>query len=192
MELIKTKSFELASISQGDKNSGKLALLLPGRLDTKDYVSFVSHLKYFADRGFYAVAFDPPGTWDSPGETDLFTTTSYIKAVNELIEYFGNRPTLLLGHSRGASVAILVAGSNPVVNAIIPIMANYGEPSAPTEEALKNGFQLSSRDIPPGSSKTEKQKIFKLSVNYWTDGKKYNPEEALKKCAVPKLLIYWN
>ena len=61
MELIKTKSFELASISQGDKNSGKLALLLPGRLDTKDYVSFVSHLKYFADRGFYAVAFDPPG-----------------------------------------------------------------------------------------------------------------------------------
>ena len=98
MEIIKTQSFELAILSRGDKNSEKLALILPGRLDTKDYVSCVSHADYLASKGYFAITFDPPGTWESSGTTELFTTTNYIKAVNELIAHFGDKPTLLVGH----------------------------------------------------------------------------------------------
>lgn len=189
MEIIKTKSFELATISRGDKTSEKVAILLPGRLDTKDYGNFVSHADYLAGRGFFVVAFDPPGTWDSPGGIELYTTTSYIRAVNELIDYFSNKPTLLLGHSRGAAVAIFVS-ANPTVTGIVPIMTNFGKPTPPSEEAIEQGFELWLRDLPPGTSRTKEQKEFKLPLAYWEDGKQYNAGETLKTCAKPKLLVY--
>jgi pimeloyl-ACP methyl ester carboxylesterase len=190
MEIIRTKSFELAAISRGDKNAKRFALLLPGRLDTKDYASFTSHVEYLAARGFFAVAFDPPGTWESPGTTELFTTTNYIKAVNEIIEHFGNRPTLLLGHSRGGAVAILAGAANPAVVAIVAVMANFGSPNELAPDVVKRGYSVSHRDLPPGTSKTAEQKEFKLMLEYWTDGKRYDPEGTLKKCTKPKLVIY--
>ncbi|MGD1003745.1 MAG: alpha/beta fold hydrolase [Minisyncoccia bacterium] len=190
MDITKTNSFELATFSRGDKDSRRLAILIPGRLDTKDYVNFTSHAGYLASRGFLAVAFDPPGTWESPGGIDLFTTTNYLKAINELIEYFGNRPTLLLGHSRGASVAILASMTNAAIMGIVPVMANFETPTAPTEDAMRKGFQISYRDMPPGASKTKEQKEFALPIAYWTDGARYDIEHALRGGTKPKLLIY--
>ncbi|MFA4942111.1 MAG: alpha/beta fold hydrolase [Patescibacteria group bacterium] len=189
MNLIKTKSFELATISQGDKNAKHLALLIPGRLDTKDYANFLSHLEILSRKGFLAVAFDPPGTWDSPGETDICTTTNYIKAIEELIKYFGNRPTLLLGHSRGGAVSML-ASSNPSVEGVILIMASYGNPTLPSEEAKKQGFDIFYRDISPGSFKTSEQRKFILPLSYWKDAEQYDPVSSLKSFQGPKLLIY--
>lgn len=188
-DIIKTKSFELAVLARGDQNAKGLALLLPGRLDTKDYACFPSHADYLAELDFYAVAFDPPGTWESPGGIDLYTTTNYIQAVNELIEYFGNRMTLLMGHSRGAAVSIFASANSAVVG-IIPVMASFGEPTAPGEEAVRKGYKLSHRDLPPGTSKTIEQKEFKLPITYWEDGEQYNAGEILKTCRKPKLLIY--
>ena len=187
---VKTKSFRLAVLVRGNENAKKLAILSPGRLDTKDYANFVSHANYLATRGFLAVAFDPPGTWGSPGNINLFTTTNYIKAINELIEYFGNKPTLLIGHSRGATAAILVSISNPHVIGIIPIMPNYGAPTAPSGQDVKQGFKIEHRDLPPGTSKTTSvQKKFALPIAFWEDGKQYAVLQALKSCTKPKLLI---
>jgi len=185
---IKTKSFELAILARGDKSSEKLAILIPGRLDTKDYANFVGHAEYLAGRGFYSVAFDPPGSWESPGGMDLYTTTNYLKAVDELVEYFGNKPTLLLGHSRGGTAAILESG-NPSVIGIILVMPNYGMPS-PSSEALKTGFHPSHRDMPPGISPTKEQKEFMLPISYWDDARQYDPMRALTECKKPKLLVY--
>jgi pimeloyl-ACP methyl ester carboxylesterase len=189
MDLIKTKSFELAILSRGDRNLKKLAILIPGRLDTKDYANFVSHAEYLANRGFFAIAFDPPGTWESPGEIDIYTTGNYIKAINELIEYLGNKPTLLLGHSRGGSAAIL-AGGNVAVTGIVLIFANYEMPTPPDEEALKSGFQISYRDLPLGDHETAEQKTFKLPLSYWKDAELYDPLSVLKKFTKPKLMVY--
>ena len=190
MELVKTKSFELATFSKGNQESRRLAILMPGRLDTKDYINFVSHAEYLASRDFYVVAFDPPGTWESPGGVELFTTTNYIKATDELIEYFGKKPTLLLGHSRGAAVAILVGESNPAVIGIVSVMANFGTPTAPDEAAVQKGYEDGLRDMPPGASATNEQKAFKLPIAYWEDGKQHNAGQTLKTCMKPKLLIY--
>lgn len=188
MQLIKTKSFELAVNTKGNNTAAKLAISIPGRLDSKDYASFTSHLEYLANKGFYAVAFDPPGTWDSPGSIDLYTTTNYIKAVNELIEHYGNKQTILVGHSRGGAVAVL-ASSNPSVEAIILVMAAYDDPTPPDVEDVKKGFKVSFRDLPPGDKKTKEQKRFDLPINYWQDGKKYNVKEVLSSCTKPKLLF---
>ena len=132
------------------------------------------------------MAFDPPGTWDSPGGIELFTTTNYIKAVSELIEQFGNKPTLLLGHSRGGAVSIL-ASSNSHVIGIVLVMSSYEAPTSP--ESIKDGVQIEYRDLPPGNMKTKERKKFALPQNYFKDGQQYNPLATLKKCTKPKLLF---
>ena len=190
MKLIKTKSFELAVITKRDKKSNRLAIALPGRLDTKDYACFPRHLEYLANKGFFAISFDPPGTWESPGGIELFTTTNYIKAVNELIEYFGNKPTFLMGHSRGGAVSILAGTTNPNVVGFAPIMATFGPADAPTSEDLRTGFKISYRDLPPGNAKTREQKKFVLPINYFKDSEQYNVLSALKNSTKPKLLLY--
>lgn len=84
MTLIKTASFELATYTAGDPRANKVALILPGRLDTKDYVHMQSHVRHLADEGYYALSFDPPGTWESPGDLSIYTTDTYLQAVYEL------------------------------------------------------------------------------------------------------------
>ncbi|KKQ92552.1 MAG: hypothetical protein UU16_C0022G0015 [Candidatus Woesebacteria bacterium GW2011_GWA2_40_7] len=186
MNLVKTTSFDLAVNTKGDENSEKVAFMLPGKLDTKDYANFVSHQEYLAGKGFYTVAVDPPGTWESPGGIELFTTSNYLKAVNELIEYYGNKPTLLLGHSRGGNVAIL-ASVNPNVIGIILVISSYEAPTPP--KSSENGVQIEHRDIPPGSERTREQKEFALPLNYFEDGKKFDTLAILKKSKKPKLLF---
>ncbi len=190
MSFIKTPSFTLAVYQQGDSSSEKLALVLPGRLDTKDYVHMRSHVDYLARKGYLAVSFDPPGTWGSQGGIELFTTTNYIKAVNELIGHFGNRQTILLGHSRGGSVSVLAGVSRPCVEAIIPIMAAYGPPAPPKAEIIRDGFFLEYRDMIPGDRETEEQVEIKLPLAYFEDGQKYITSQVLKNCQKSILLIY--
>jgi len=61
MNLVKTKSYELAVYEKGDIDADKLAVVLPGRLESKDYAHIRSHVDTLATLGFHAIAFDPPG-----------------------------------------------------------------------------------------------------------------------------------
>ena len=190
MNIIKTKSFELAVYAKGNPSSLKLALVLPGRLDTKDYVHNTSLVDYLASRGYYALSFGPPGTWESPGSIELYTTTNYLEVVDELIEHFGNKSTLLAGHSRGGTIAMLAGPKNSHVTHFIPIFSYYGAPSDPEEERIVDGKVMSYRDLPPGNTKTREQKEFGLPLNYFEDGKQYNTLPSLKDCTKPKLFFY--
>jgi pimeloyl-ACP methyl ester carboxylesterase len=190
VNIVETKSFSLATIAEGNPNSGKVALILPGRLDTKDYSCFTSHLQYLASKGFYALAFDPPGTWDSPGGVELFTTTNYIQSVNELIECLGNKSTLLLGHSRGGAVATLAGTTNPHVKALVLINPSLGAPTPPEPGTANSGLYTSYRDLPPGTRETSEQKKFEVPLAYFEDGAKYDDAQTLKSCAKPKLVLH--
>lgn len=190
MRIIKTKSFEVAVNERGDSSSSKLAIILPGRLDTKDYECFDSHLDCLANLGYYSISIDPPFTWDSPGDINLYTTTNYIQSVSELIEYFGNRETILFGHSRGGLVANIVGSNNPFVEGIITVNSSFGIPEIPASSEIKNGIYVSLRDLPPGIEKTAKQRRFEIPMSYFEDGKKYSGIEELKKCFKAKMMFY--
>lgn len=189
MEIVKTKSFSIAVRSKGSPSASKVAILMPGRLDTKDYANFVNHLDFFEGRGFYAVAIDPPGTWDSPGDLQNYTTTTYLQAINELIDLLGNRPTVLLGHSRGGATAML-ASKNPAVVGLVVINAAYGSPHAPKPEKIVDGYYKEHRDTPPGSTRTVEQKHFDLPLNYFEDGIHHDPLGALNSYRGPKLVVH--
>ncbi len=187
MRIIKTKSFELSIIEKGDSDSLKVALLLPGQLDTKDYAHMVSHVDYLAGKGYHAVSFDPPGTWDSPGNISLYTMTNYLRAINELTELFGNKPTVLMGHSRGGTMAMLAGAHNPCVTHIIAVMSHTA-PSEFNPSKIKDGIKISYRDMPPNDTKNKKR--FDLPLNYFEDAKKHDVLGSIKLCKKPKLLYY--
>jgi putative redox protein len=188
VSLIKTNSFEIAVYAKGDPGAKKLALVIPGRLDTKDYISLTSLVDMLAEKGFYAVGFDPPGTWESPGGIEIYSTTNTLKATNELIEHFGNRPTILIGHSRGGANAMLAGTKNPQVTHFAAIFSHAG----PTRVELPTDGQpvRSERDLPPGDHRTKEKKIFRLPVSYFEDQEHYDATEVLKTCTKPKLFFY--
>jgi len=188
--IIKTKSFELAIYQKGSENSEKLALVLPGKLDTKDYAHMRNHVEMLAGLGFYALSFDPPGTWESPGDISLYNTTNYLKAVDELIGYFGNKQTFLMGHSRGASIALIAGVKNKRVMTFCPIMPSFTEngfDKTVEENWKKSGYKLSKRELPPGNG--EEVREFKLPYSFFEDQIKYEWSEEFTKCSKPKLVI---
>ena len=193
MNLIKTKSFTLASYLRGNEKASRLALVLPGRLDTKDYPHLKSHVEYLAQRGYLALSFDPPGTWESPGSIDLYTMTNYLIVINELIEYFGNRPTLALGHSRGGSMAVLAGVRNQYVTHFVSIMGNYSYAANtykhyPDKDWQARGFKTEKRNLPNSSS--GETRIFELPYAFLEDGTKFDMLDDLRKCPKPKLFIF--
>jgi putative redox protein len=190
MKLINTKNFQIAVNEYGDSNSDKFCVLMPGRLDTKDYANFISHGNFLASLGYHVIAIDPPYTWESPGDLNDYTTSAYIQAVNELIESFGNKPTLLLGHSRGGATAMLVSAINPRIEAVVLVNAAYGSPTPPDKSKLIDGYLLENRDIPPGDKRTKEQIKFMLPMAYFEDGNKHDPVSALKSFKGAKLLVH--
>lgn len=190
MTMLKTKSFQLATYMQGNENADKLALVLPGKLDTKDYAHMQSHVDFMANRGYLALSFDPPGTWESPGSIELYTMTNYIKAVAELIEHFGNRPTFLMGHSRGSSIATHVACTNSYVFAFVSIFCSLA-PGAfrnkVDEGWRKQGYMVEMRDLPLGGGPEVKR--YELPYAFFEDQKQYDLADDLKNCTKPKLFF---
>jgi len=190
MNIIKTKSFELAVYSKGDPQSSKLALVLPGKLDTKDYSHMRGHVEYLANKGFFALSFDPPGTWESPGDIQLYTMTNYLKAVDELIDYYGNKPTFIMGHSRGATITTIAGARNEHIFAFAAIMSSFskGGFQEPADKEWKaRGFVISKRDLPPGGG--EKIKEFKLPYGFFEDQTKYDLTDDITTSTKPKLFI---
>jgi len=193
MNLIKTKNFEVAVYSKGDQTLPKIAIVIPGRLDTKDYIHNTSLVDYLAEQGYLALAFDSPGIWESPGGIDLYTITNCLKVIDELIEHFDNKPTVLAGHSRGGSIAMLAGMSNPHVTHFISIFSHYGTSGEPEEGKIVDGNKVSYRnyrDLPPGNMRTEEKKRFDLPLSYFEDGTQYDALPDLKKCDKPKLFFY--
>lgn len=187
--MVLTKSFELAVYAKGDKQAPKLAIVIPGRLDTKDYVHMKSLVDYLASRGYCALSFDPPGSWESPGGIEAYTTTNTLQAIDELIALYGNRPTLLVGHSRGGSNALLAGTTNAHVTHIVAIMSHTG-PTTVGLPADKHSSSPTTRDMPPGTERTSERVPFDLPYAYFADQLQYDSLPALKDCSKPKLFFY--
>jgi predicted alpha/beta-hydrolase family hydrolase len=192
--IIKTKTFTLSTYSSSPRNFEKIAIVLPGKLDTKDYPHMKSHVNFLSKLGYFAISFDPPGTWESPGDISLYTMTNYAKAINELIEYYGSLPTVLVGHSRGGSIAMLVGTTNPSVTHIVAIMSCHSftpdyHGSYPDEKWKRKGYELFKKNTP---NQNEKKTLFKLPYSFLEDQIQYDMSEGLSKSSIPKLFIYGN
>jgi len=190
--MITTKNFQLAVRTFGNQAAEQLALILPGRLDTKDYSHMLAHAEYLAQRNYLSVTFDPPGTWESTGDISLYTMTNYLQAINELIEHYGNRPTLLMGHSRGGSMAVLAGMRHQCVTKFISVMGacSYAPDKYETDsdgEWQRLGYKINRRELP---GKDSEFVDYQLPYSFADDAKQYDLYDELRVCQKPKLFIY--
>lgn len=187
---IQTSHFSIAAYAKGNENAGKVALVLPGFLDSKDYAHVRSHVKFLAERGYYAVGIDLPGTWKSSGTIKDFTITNSLEVLDEIINAFG-RPTLIAGHSNGGRLALHMAVRNPLVQAVVAIMSplrmmRKDEPTETMKLWIESGVRISMRDLP---SDPEKAREYRVPITFLEDSQSYTLTDEIPKITVPKLFI---
>lgn len=192
MKLLRTKINEKISavIHFPDIVAEKLAILLPGYLDSKEYPHLVALAEDLTERSYTTVRFDPTGTWESDGNIAEYTTSQYLQDIKDVLKYMlgkGNYLHVLLGgHSRGGQVSILYAARDPRISCVLGIMASSG-PVTGQERAnwAKAGVRVSWRDFP---DRRNEKKEFRVSFSYALDMDRYDTAGDAKKIKAPIIL----
>ena len=187
-----TKGSLAAAIHYSDKEAGRLAILCPGYLDSKDYKGLVGLAETLSKQGYTVVRFNPTGTWESEGDISDYTTSQYLDDIKNVLEYMLNQTSykhiLLGGHSRGGQVSILYAARDSRISLVLGVMPSSGR----TMERLRRkewkeaGVSMSQRDLPDDKNK---KREFRVPYSHVEDRDRYSVIEDVKKVKVPVILI---
>lgn len=180
-----------------DKGQNKLAVILPGFLDSKDYPSLVQLGKDLSKLGFTVVRFNPTGTWDSGGNMEEYSVSQYLKDIQCVVDQMvlkNNRPfkeIIVLGHSLGAMVSILYGVRNDRVSVVVAIMPpqTFVRPENFQDRVVNwktEGFKVSTRDLPGNRSKTVE---YKIPFSFVEDAMRYDALRAVSDLHKPLLLL---
>lgn len=186
--ILNNKGQKLAADVGEVAGSKKLAVLLPGFLDSKDYPHMVSLASDLRNIGFTTMRFDSTGTWKSEGDISEYSLSQRIADVHSVIvfakEKYGIENILIATHSMGGRVAMLYAEKHPGVNALAIIMG-----AARSSMALRwpeGQSKVSKRDSP------ENPEIFiefKVPYSFVEDTIRYEAMNSLAQLHIPVLFI---
>lgn len=188
--------YQLSAWFIGEVSSTKLAILLPGFLDTKDYLHLRKLGEALAMKGYLVVSFDPIGIWQSVAPVELYSITNWLKEIEEVIAWTkGKYPTIeqvvLQGHSMGGMLSLLYAATHPQTSAVISIMG-------PTSFVRKETYQermvkwkaekvkISRRDDP---FHPDKKIVIELPFAFVEDSLQYDLFPLVSKIYCPVLLL---
>jgi pimeloyl-ACP methyl ester carboxylesterase len=164
----------------------KLALLLPGYLESPDYL----HLKIIENRlknlGYTTRRVDPCRLWET-GEVNDYNISNYLKQVDEIIESQTEKlsEVVLIGHSLGGSIAILTGTKNSRATKVVCINPAVS-PGNSDSKWNENGIRLSKKDLPNDPTKLRE---FIIPISFVEDRKKYSITQNLADLKQPLLVI---
>jgi pimeloyl-ACP methyl ester carboxylesterase len=164
----------------------KLALLLPGYLESPDYRHLVVIDDSLTKLGYKVVRVDPCGLWQTR-DTSYYLTTNYISQVAGIIKsYLEQKPEdiILVGHSLGCLVALQVSAEIPQVTKVVCL----SPPSSLDKSDHKwvNGYRTSKKDIPGNG---EQFIEFTIPYSFTEDRKQYSMIASFEGCQKPILTI---
>lgn len=180
-----------AAIHYPETKTGRLAILCPGYLDSKDYKHLVGLAEALSKQGYTVVRFDPTGTWESEGDISDYTTTQYLEDIKNILEYMLKREgytyILLGGHSRGGQVSILYAARDPRISLVLGIMPSSARTMAGQrrEEWSQTG-NVSKRDLPNNENK---KREYRVPYSHAEDRDRYDVIKDVKRVKAPVILI---
>ena len=174
----------------------KLAVLLPGYLDSKDYPHLTTLAQDLRQIGYDTIRFDPTGTWESEGETSDFCITTYLGDLEEAISYATAEngkdyaDITLAGHSLGGQVGLIYAGQHPEITALVCIMSplqivNSAFTTSTYKKWKKDGLRISKRDLP---TDPDQFRLFEVPYSFAEDRVRYEVA-TLAKQYKNKLLV---
>lgn len=175
--------------------SKRLAVLLPGYLDSKDYPHLVRLGEDLASVGYVAVRFDPTGTWESEGDISFYTMSQYLRDIQAVVDFMNLRASfvdiVVAGHSLGGRMSVLYGAAESQVSAAVNIM----EPTSFVrlenfEETVvkwgREGMKVSVRDLP--NDRSEKRE-FRVPYSFVEDALNYDIAAVVGDFNKPLLFI---
>jgi pimeloyl-ACP methyl ester carboxylesterase len=171
----------------GRKNKMKVALLLPGYLDSPDYLHLVTFEKRLKELDYVVERLDLGDLWKT-GESKNYTVTHFLDQIKERVDHYKpEKPDeiLLLGHSRGAFTAI-IAGSR--IKEVTKIIALCPPPDikASAKKWVNQGNRTSKRDLP---DKPTEYREFSIPYTYVEDSLKYSAIDEAKNIRKPLMIF---
>lgn len=165
----------------------KLALLLPGYLDSPDYLHMKTFEKRFKELGYTTERIDPCELWKT-GNIQNYSITNYIKQIGGKIDTYKNQnpeEIILVGHSMGGFVSIIAGNRIKEVTKIVALCP----PSDGKLFATKwqeEGTRRSERDLPKDPSKS---RFFEVPYSAAEDLAQYSPVEEVKQIHKPLMIF---
>lgn len=165
----------------------KVALLLPGYLDSPDYLHMTTFEKGLIKIGYTVERLDPCNLWKTK-DTQNYTVTNFIKQIKSRVDFYKQqnpKEIVLVGHSMGGFTAI-VAGSK--INDITKIVALCPPPDRKhsIHKWGEGGVRVSKRDLP---GKPNKYTEFAIPFSHVKDVVQYSAVEEAKKIHKPLMIF---
>ena len=164
----------------------KLALILPGYIESPDYRHLVVIDNKLKGLGFTTVRVDACNLWQTNNGSN-YSTTGYIKQVEDIISSYSSEDlteVVLIGHSLGTLVAAYIASTNNKVTKIVCL----SPPIALDRSDFKwvNGVRTSKKDLPYNKNSFRE---FSVPISFVEDRKQYSLLNSLKDLTRPILII---
>lgn len=165
----------------------KVALLLPGYLDSPDYRHMLNFEKGLKELGYTVERLDPCNLWKTK-DTKNYTVSNFIKQIKERVDYYkGQNPEeiVLIGHSMGGFSAI-VAGSK--IDEVTKIVALCPPPDRKhsVHKWGENGVRTSKRELPDNPTEFIE---FAIPYSHVTDFLQYSAVDEAKKITKPLMIF---
>lgn len=165
----------------------KVALLLPGYLDSPNYLHMITFEKRLNELGYTVERLDPCHLWET-GDTNNYLITNYIKQVKDRVNFYSKQnpeEIILIGHSLGGFTTI-VAGAR--ISEVTRIISLCPPPDriGPSLRWEKNKSKHSERELP---NNTEKFRSFDIPYAFVTDGMQYSAVNEVKNIHKPIMIF---
>ncbi len=166
----------------------KLALLLPGYLESPSYRHLVVIDEELSGMGYEVKRVDPCLLW-ATGNTERYTLTNYIKQIKEIIDSYKKdelEKVVLIGHSLGAAAAILVGADDARVTKVMCLSPTVVLDKS-REKWGESGIRCSKKDLPDDPSAFRE---FCVPLSHLDDRKQYSVTDALLDLTIPIMFLF--
>ncbi len=165
----------------------KVALLLPGYLDSPDYLHLKTFEKRLKELGYTVERLDACHLWET-GNVDNYSISNFIKQIKSRVEFYHNKhpeEIVLIGHSMGAFTSIIAGSRITEVTKIVSLCP----PPDRIESIMSwgnSGVRPSKRDLPNDPSKFRE---FSIPYSYIEDGLQYSAQDEVKTINKPLMIF---
>ncbi|NMC35563.1 hypothetical protein GYA49_00810 [Candidatus Beckwithbacteria bacterium] len=166
----------------------KLALLLPGYLDSPDYLHMLTFEKRLKELGYAVERLDPCNLWKT-GDISNYSITNLLKQIKERITFYkSQQPTeiILIGHSMGGFTAIIAGNRIKEITKIVTLCPPPNRYGSKSEWEKNGGFRCSERDLP---NDPQKVRTFNVPYSFAKDGLQYSASKEVKMINKPLMIF---
>jgi len=165
----------------------KVALLLPGYLDSPDYLHMITFQKGLEEIGYTVERLDLCNLWKTKN-TQNYNVTNSIKQIRHRVSYYKKQnpdEIVLIGHSMGGFTAIVAGNKIDDVTKIIALCPPPDRKRS-VHKWVENGVRVSKRDLP---DKPDEFIEFAIPYSHLKDTLQYSAVEEAKKLNKPLMIF---